>query len=357
MQRGAKKYGIWSLPLLCDQSAILLIGLRDYCVPGQIGLEPTPDDFISAMLEVGEQLWRVLRDDGTLFLNLGDSYAGHNLPGWRPGNEEKNQVVSNKNGVGYFGGCKPKDLIGIPWRVALALQAAGWYLRDAIVWHKPSPMPSSQSDRCTSSYEFIFQLTKKARYYFDMEAIKELGITTEYQDDIKWPSPRNVWRIPGDGGFSGEHYATFPLELPTRCIKAGTSEKGCCADCGAPYIRITEREQLKRERPNDFLKRNGASGTGSFINQTVEGVEVRTVGWEASCKCEAGIVPCRVIEPFCGVATTLLAASQLGRDSVGIELNPDYVAMARRRIEGGLRPGTYRDETKVVDSPLFEESP
>ncbi|MDP3940117.1 MAG: DNA methyltransferase, partial [Deltaproteobacteria bacterium] len=166
-------------------------------------------------------------------------------------------------------------------------------------------------------------------------------------------TPRNVWRMSSDG-FDGDHFATFPLELPDRCIRASTSERGCCPVCGAPWERITERTAIKRHRPNEYVKRNGAAGTGNAINQTVAGVDVRTTGWRQACDCaSAGPVPCRVIEPFCGAGTTLLAATRLGRDAAGIELNADYIEIAKRRIEQGLRPGTARDMSKGDDSPLF----
>jgi DNA modification methylase len=155
-------------------------GLRDYGIEGQIGLEPTPDDFVAAMVEVGRGVRSVLRDDGVFWLNLGDSYASKPA-----GNKTFNhgEIFNGRNMSGHqtsggvdkvaASGLKPKDLIGVPWRAAFALQSDGWYLRDAIIWHKPAPMPGSQLDRCTFSYEYIFQLTKKPRYYFDLDAIKE----------------------------------------------------------------------------------------------------------------------------------------------------------------------------------------
>ncbi len=161
-------------------------GLRSYKVDGQFGLERTPEEYVEKIVGVFREVRRVLRDDGTLWLNLGDSYAGHNLPGWRPGNEHKNKGVSNKNGVGYVAGLKPKDLVGIPWRVAFALQADGWYLRSDIIWSKPNPMPESVTDRPTKAHEYVFLLSKSERYYWDQGAVEE--------DISRCAQPRAIWR-------------------------------------------------------------------------------------------------------------------------------------------------------------------
>src|SRR6056297_1192653 len=154
-------------------------GLRDYGMPKQIGLEPTPDEFVAAMVTVFREVRRVLRDDGTLWLNLGDSYATGTKAERQPGNKSFGEGTSKAQGVARIGtpeGLKTKDLIGIPWRVAFALQADGWYLRQDIIWHKPNPMPESVRDRCTKAHEYIFMLSKGPKYYFDHEAIKEPAI-------------------------------------------------------------------------------------------------------------------------------------------------------------------------------------
>lgn len=326
-------------------------GLRDYGVDGQIGLEGSPEGFVAAMVDVFRGVWRVLRDDGVLWLNLGDSYCSTDKWGgggantgkqtieWTHGDANCDHVpVDDPNspfncqcvtcakcdGSGRVAswavrikkekieGVKPKDLVGIPWRVAFALQEGGWYLRDAIIWHKPAPMPGSQQDRCTSAYEFIFQLTKSPRYFFDMEAIKTpmaKPLVVKVPDGwdegpgshgtihregrskgrpaatvISTSTPRNVWTM-ASGGCKEAHFATFPIELPLRCIKASTSSKGCCSGCGAQWQRITERTALKRERPNELTKRTGEDGTGNHCANTVAGVEARTIGWEPTCDC------------------------------------------------------------------------
>ena len=277
-------------------------GLRDYGVDGQIGLEPTPDDYVAEMVAVFREVRRVLRDDGVLWLNLGDSYAGHNIGAFRPGNESKNQGASNKNGVGYVDGCKPKDLIGIPWMVAFALRADGWFLRSDCIWAKPNPMPESVTDRPTKAHEYVFLLTKSARYFWDADAVKEPSITNDprrpYTSEGAWQmdgrsvekrksgqvrdnpaeaSTRNlrtVWTI-ATQPYSGSHFATMPPALAERCIKAGSA-------------------------PGDTI-----------------------------------------LDPFSGAGTTALVADRLGRNAIGIELNPDYAAMGSDRV---------RD-----DCPLFAE--
>lgn len=235
-------------------------GLRDYGVDGQIGLEKSPEEYVAQMVAVFHEVKRVLCEDGTCWLNLGDSYAGHNLPGWRPGNENKNKGASNKNGVGYVKGCKPKDIIGIPWRVAFALQADGWFLRQDIIWHKPNPMPESVTDRCTKAHEYVFLLSKSSAYYYDFEAVQEVSLTNEEHEHwtnkeynqtmlankqakgIKGrpsgvagycaPGKRNrrsVWTVPTQS-CKIAHFATFPPELIRPMIRAGCPVKGTVLD-------------------------------------------------------------------------------------------------------------------------------
>jgi len=339
----------------------------------EVGSEATPDEFVAAMLAVfgGKDnpvgVWRALRDDGVLWLNLGDSYfsttKGHGDSG--AGSALQDSNAGSLHDIMRFtatNGLKPKDLIGIPWRVAFALQAAGWYLRDAVIWHKPAPMPGSQTDRCTSSYEFIFQLTKSPRYYFDMEAIKERQegplssarnfgkveqVGTLRQDvgnqftDTGTRTPRNVWKI-AHWGFKGAHFATFPRDIPTLCIKASTSEKGCCDKCGAPWQRIIERDR-KPTRPGNA---NVSDDTGKANRDEQRHVtETRTMGWEHSCACAGHPIPCRVLDPFSGAGTTGIAANLLGHDYTGCELNPEYAAMADARIARELRPNTAVDNS------------
>jgi len=373
-----------------------------YFEPAEIGLESTPDEFVQKMVEVGRAVHRVLRDDGTFWLNIGDSYAATTKQTGRNDNGQRADAPASwkcryeyeRTKIRTSGNLKPKDLCMMPWRVAMALQADGWWIRSVIVWAKKSPMPESCTDRPTSSWEPIFLLTKSADYFYDAEAVKEPlswpndrrppvgtldgnerpsaggrmppiggikhagsnGNPTYSGDQPEWPSgrnQRNVWHL-GPEPYKEAHFATFPTEIPRRAIKAGTSEKGCCPACGAPWTRIIDKTKITRERPNDFTKRDGAEGTGNSCANSVAGVSVKTIGWEPGCTCDAGDpVPCLVLDPFLGSGTTAAVARELGRHGVGCELNPEYAKLAAQRIGKAERPETYRDDTKVTDAPLF----
>lgn len=279
-------------------------GLRDYGVEGQLGLEPTPDEFVSAMVEVFREVRRVLRDDGTLWLNLGDSYARNPAKGTTGTPNGRNlEKMGYSGGAGVPSGLKEKDLIGIPWRVAFALQADGWYLRQDIIWHKPNPMPESVTDRCTKAHEYIFMLSKSPRYYFDNEAIKE-------------PSAQDP-KVFGRGGAT-----------------ASRGKQGYAAASGG--------EQNRAQRDN-----SGGYGTTGFRNRR----SVWTVGTRPFAGAHFAtfppdlIEPCvlagcpvdgTVLDPFFGAGTTGLVAQKQGRNCVGIEINPDYIAIANERL--GLAP-------------------
>ena len=334
---------------------------------GTFGLEPTPQLYVWHAVLIFREVRRVMRDDATLFLNLGDSYAG----------------TGYGKGTGHFSlrdtpgamkpktdcrsaGLKPKDLCGIPWRVALALQADGWWLRDAIIWAKGwltedgvtegNPMPGSHEDRCTSAYEFVFQFTKKRQYFWDWFAIKSTS----------GARPRNVWRINPKGDPSA-HFATFPPALPERCIKAGTSEKGCCPKCGKPWVRVVERppNPSKEFNVGDDLT-GGAPGMGGNRqtskglhrnNGNAQGPPAITTGWRPGCKCNAGEpVPCIVLDPFCGSGTTGEVALKLGRRFIGIEINPDYIKdIANLRVERG-ETGLTRKQQKHGQTTLLDKT-
>ena len=292
---------------------------RNYGHDGQIGLEGTVQEYIDRMVAVLCECRRVLRDDGTLWLNVGDSYGSG------------------------------KQLLGVPWRLALAAQADGWVLRQDVVWHKPSPMPESVTDRCTKAHEYVFLLAKQADYFFDAEAIKE-------PSEIGSRNRRSVWRI-ATKPYAGAHFATMPPELAETCIKAGSSERGRCPHCGSPWARVTKRTKLLRPRPADYVKRTGAAGTGNSCANTVAGVAVETLGWRQSCKCEPHEpVPCVVLDPFAGSGTTLAVAKVLGRDSVGIELNPEYIALAEERIaQAGVAKAKKKPRVAAEQGGLFVE--
>ena len=331
-------------------------GLRDYGVEGQIGLEPTPELFIAKMVEVFAAVRRVLRPDGTLWLNLGDSYAGS---GKGIGSDHGKAVITDEDipATDWKSlGLKSKDLMGIPWRVALALQADGWWLRSDIIWHKPNPMPESVEDRPTKAHEYVFLLTKSARYYYDAEAVKE---TSEYQpgeredvprggfngkyDDGNHPGSfrairptrnlRDVWTIPSQP-YPEAHFATYPEALVEKPILAGTSEKGCCAECGNPWIREVKasggtigRSWHDHESDLEVGQRAENAAKGGH------GYKVETLGWRATCTHDAAVVPCTVLDCFLGAGTTLVVARRLGRSGIGIELSPEYVKLAEKRLE------------------------
>lgn len=360
-------------------------------VDRQLGLEVTPDDYVAAMVDVFREVRRVLRDDGTLWLNVGDSYAGDagghsNHAGKRrvsPGHAIGGKTSAARlEGSGLGARLKSKNVVGIPWRLALALQDDGWYLRQDLIWAKPNPMPESVRDRCVKAHEYLFLLTKNERYYFDVHAIREASVGkrtpgkfpsgwatgSEPHDAVGFSAavgrskasgpkpdapqeatrnPRSVWTIQLHP-FKGAHFATFPLALVERCVKAGASSGGCCVTCGAPRTRVVEKgaplEAQKRAAGADAaggyqghatkaFEAAGAQNASDVKRRILEGMRERiTVGWKPSCRCAAGIDRCVVLDPFAGAATTGVAAQRLGHVFVGVELNPDYVAIARARM-------------------------
>jgi|TARA_Y100000033_G_scaffold40929_1_gene41167 site-specific DNA-methyltransferase (adenine-specific) len=208
-------------------------GLRNYNdEEKQLGLEDTPEKFVNNLVKVFREVKRVLRDDGTVWLNLGDSYMGggggnYNKTGISQAGGQHLTNVRNRKDFIKKSGVKAKDLVGIPFRVALALQQDGWYLRQDIIWHKPNPMPESVKDRCTKAHEYIFLLSKNQKYYFDNEAIKEDCITKSKQTNKK--NKRSVWTVPTKP-FKEAHFATFPMDLIEPCVLAGCPEGGTVLD-------------------------------------------------------------------------------------------------------------------------------
>ena len=276
-------------------------GLRDYGSDGQIGLEPTPEKYCANMVAVFREVWRVLKPTGTVWMNLGDSYVANPISA-NGANEIRSDVETgglqkgHSRGVTYRGGTlKPKDLVGIPWRVAFALQADGWYLRSDIIWSKPNPMPESVTDRPTKAHEYVFLLTKSPKYYYDADAIREpVSPSTMYRlqepniamqkgsarahagaksngnmkavGDMEGRNKRTVWEITTQP-YPEAHFATYPEKLVQPCILAGTSEKGV------------------------------------------------------------------VLDPFCGAGTTGVVAKKLGRHFIGIDIKADYLDMTQKRID------------------------
>jgi DNA modification methylase len=338
--------------------------LRDYSAEGQIGMEVTPAEYVVAIVAVFEQVRRVLRDDGTLWLNLGDSYVADTK--W--GGSTAGKHAKGLHGCDFIGrnrtqtGLAGKNLVGIPWRVAFALQDAGWILRSDIVWSKPNPMPESVRDRPTRSHEYIFLLSKGPRYFFDQEAVREPGrewagqagtfarsngkaaalevpgqshASHRAERDDRVAAGRNirsVWEIATEP-YPEAHFATFPTKLVEPCLLSGTSARGCCPACGAPYTRIVEREahSLPVAERTGRVGHNGTppQQSGWFWKPA----EVRDLGWRAGCACEAGDpIPAVVLDPFAGACTTGVVARKHGRHSWGIDLSATYLEMARERL-------------------------
>lgn len=354
----------------------------------QLGLEATPDEYVAKMVAVFREVRRVLRDDGTLWLNLGDSYSSGGRDSYGTFSPDSKQAshaaIKSSPRPGNPPGLKPKDLCGIPWRVAFALQADGWYLRQDIIWAKPNPMPESVTDRCTKAHEYVFLLTKSARYYYDAEAIKEPHATPLHapgnlprntgggqdfgdgRESAIWGSPngrnrRSVWTVP-TAPYSEAHFATYPPKLIEPMILSGTSAKGCCAACGAPWERVVERGELvadadgykpRGNKRGDAFVKNAMAPAGATKGHPNFHYERTTTGWQPTCTCNAAIIPATVFDPFGGSGTTAAVALQHGRNAILCELNPEYAAMAERRIGMATRPDTYRDESKADDAPLF----
>ena len=502
--------GLASLP---DESVQCVItsppywGLRTYGRDeGMIGFEPTLDAHIANLLSVFREVWRVLRKDGTLWINYGDTYAGswgNYSPTGTGGQRRKRSERWNRrayadtkirppqaNASAHH--LKPKDLMLLPSRVAIALQedgvadhkalsilnqarneiidayegdieaipdrvlavldrldaereqAAGksWWLRSEIVWHKPNPMPESVMDRPTNAHEKIFLFSKSLRYFYDSFAVRKPGgdwhggkfarnghprhhyehRTVPLEEQTTTSNLRNVWTLASQP-YRGSHFATFPLSLVEPCIQAGTSEKGRCTSCGAPFRRVVRQNldnvptrTVTRRAPVDtaalskYLRTTREAlgltkhdcdvhlGTNTlyswfegrpagteaptpeqydklktllrlddrFDEQIYGTVEVEvtayaaprapgvrtfqehwessrqdTAAWETACKCDAEVAPCVVLDPFAGAGTVGLLSERLGRDSILIEINPEYAEMARRRVKG--------------DCPLFTE--
>jgi len=297
-------------------------GLRDYGVDGQIGLEASPRKFIESLVAVFREVRRVLRDDGTLWVNLGDSYASGGRGGGGRYMAERGDGAWQGKGdaTGWRSapaGWKHKDLLGLPWRLAIALQDEGWYLRQDIIWHKPNPMPESIKDRCTKAHEYLFLLSKSPRYYFDQDAIREParaqaapesasrrnsfaretkytdgehGQTAQHRtgrDDVDYDETRNkrsVWTV-ATASFKGAHFATFPPDLIRPCVLAGSPRGGM------------------------------------------------------------------VLDPFGGAGTTALVAMQEGRQSVICELNPEYATIARQRLDTAWIEGAAQMDFLLDRSP------
>lgn len=414
-------------------------GLRDYGVDGQIGLEDTLAEFIDKLVAVFREVRRVLRDDGTCWVNMGDAYCT-NPRGNREGDVSTSSLTNPKRQDKLWGkhkyrnaareprniaagNLKNKDLIGQPWALAFALRADGWWLRQDIIWHKPNPMPESNRDRCSKAHEYIFLLTKSARYYYDQEAIVEpvsaathrrlaqnveaqigsdrahagkksngpmkavgrkagkvgreknnasmdaaltimpdtrnkrsvwgaleevVAMLVRHRADKKvndrqlrawaleelstlFPGKSDVWAV-ATKGYKGAHFATFPPKLIEPCILAGCPNR-CCGKCGAPWVReiavsYDNPGNRTTNGPRSVANRKQTAGFEQRLEK-----RVKTLGFNPTCECEAEPKGGTVLDPFNGSGTTGQVALEHGCNYIGIELNPEYLELARNRLK------------------------
>jgi DNA modification methylase len=426
-------------------------GLRDYGATGQLGMEDTPEEFVTRLVGIFRELRRVLRDDGTCWLNLGDTYSRGdrgNVPTQRgelanEQDEARYDFTSPAAKMGSHGTIKPKDLIGIPWRVAFALQADGWYLRQDLIWAKPNCMPESVRDRCTKSHEYVFLLTKQNRYFYDHDAIKEphkhnrwgktitvdasvldaqyegkagsSSLLREGADNFHpegGKNKRSVWWV-SPKPYPDAHFAVWPPELVEPMVRAGSSERGCCPGCGAPWERVTEgwrptcgcnkeglemvagalefiesptgeragddptlttgRAGMNRPRGDnegvrqitryeqrqysnqlvhspyqqEMITEVGRTTFAHYVRIDLAGArpipEAKLQEWIGRGWLEQVVVPsvtpldpvrCTVLDPFSGSGTTGMVALREDRNYIGIDINPDYLPLAQKRVTG-----------------------
>jgi DNA modification methylase len=306
-------------------------GLRDYGVDGQIGLEATPDAFVAEMVAVFREVRRVLRDDGTLWLNLGDSYsahAGQRKTTDKAGIKQQSNVASSNAPSRHVVGLGAKQLIGIPWRVAFALQADGWYLRQDIIWSKPNPMPESVTDRCTKAHEYLFLLSKSPRYHFDADAIAEplaAASVSRLQQDVDGQAGSD--RVPGK--TNGKMKAVAKGNRKTF-RGGGVYTQGQSFDNDASV----ENDSIGNE-PNERGLRNKRS-VWTVATQPFKEAHFATFPPELIEPCIKAGCPRdgTVLDPFGGAGTTGLVADRFQRNAILIELNPAYAEMARNRVSG-----------------------
>lgn len=341
-------------------------GLRDYDVNGQIGIESSPEEYVANLVEIFREVRRVLTDDGTLWLNIGDSYAGSRKGQHKGGcadyKNKKTLGMPLKTLPASNLGLKPKDLIGIPWLAAFALRNDGWYLRQEIIWAKGvsgdacnygwhgNPMPEPVRDRPTRSHEQVFLFSKSARYFYDSDAIAEKAVSADdtvrdrettklnntpgrtkmkglVTNAYSTRNRRSVWTIK-NRPYTGKHFAVFPYDLPEVCILAGTSEKGHCPECGKRRVRNIKRfpmKVLKSERNRHRGTRIGMSGHMASPGYSVAD------GWLPTCACGCEPVPDIVLDPFGGSGTTTAVAYALGRDFIHIDLHPESKELLEKR--------------------------
>ena len=366
---------------------------------GSFGLEPTPEMYVQHTIEILREIRRVLRKDGVVFWNIGDSYYSQPAGNKSPSGFQQKSKSGLSGALAQFGTIKslphhpvlkPKDLCLIPFRVAISAQQDGWWVRSVIIWSKPNPMPESVTDRPTESHEYILMLTKSNDYYCDGEAVREPHINPKFIDaekygtlsehnkfsskegnrsvefGTKWspkeraynPSGRNlrsVWTFPTQP-YPEAHFAVFPEKLPEICIKAATPEVGCCSKCGKPWVRMMERISKGKSYATGKSSRKRSNGLATAFSGYDDGSSVpefKTLGWQPTCKCNPdwrndkvyNTVPSIVLDPFAGSGTTGWVAKKLGRRCVMYELSEAYCKLAlERNRQMALRPIQSEDK-------------
>lgn len=389
-------------------------GLRDYQTEGQMGLEKTPEEYVSKMVEVFREVKRIMHPTGTLWLNMGDSYWGswgnsgsreggqrgvneakYERPGWDDHTERPATSYSHPD-------LKPKDLLEMPSWLVLALQADGWWLRCRIPWLKRNAMPESCRDRPTQAVEYVFLLSKSKDYFYDGEAVrvkqttpmdtkshqtfgapggkaeqvygkkhlvsgekwKPTGRRSRRNTDWFFESWQGLWTdengeplafIVNPKPYKRAHFATFPPGLVIPCLKAGTSERGACPECGSPWVRVIENtEEFKKVRDKQSAKETYKSGLlrrgSTFASGTPNNLPTRTktLGWRPTCDCGKEPVPCLAFDPFAGTGTVIEVARKMGRSALGFEISEEYVKeyCAERLAQGVLGLHVLKNEGK-----------
>lgn len=352
-------------------------GLRDYGLgEDQIGMEPHPQFFIENIVEYCQEIKRILKKTGSFWLNLGDTYYGSGGYGnqyERFSPNKENPLKYRQNSSTRSNWLQPKQLLGIPWRVAIALQEDGWILRNSVIWHKPNHMPSSAKDRLTPSYEFFFFLVKARKYFFDLDPIRQPysdvtisrltqknvmkqeggqkqrelrgeggGNASRNADMVKslarareegrlrGKNPSDLWTIPTHP-FPAAHFATFPMNLIEPIVKSASPEQ-VCASCGVPRVKLYE--SIPPDGGYKFERNVGGrkDGFSSRMGKTEEITAQYTFIGFSNCGCGVEFVPGVVLDPFCGSGTALRVARKLGRSFIGIDIKEEYCKMAERRV-------------------------
>lgn len=353
----------------------------------QLGMEPTPEEYVDNLVAILMHVHRALRDDGLLWLNLGNTYAGSGKGAWLKTNVQKETYVPAPGDIPIAGripiGWQSKAMIPIDSMVEVAMSRAGWIQRSRLIWWKPNQMPGSQHDRPTTDYEVVQMYSKKGRYFYDEDAIAEQalntggngsfagrmggasdrvsdgGIGSEFVPYRDMRTARTVWAINTEP-LEDEHYAAYPTELARRCIAASTSEKGHCPKCGAGWkrvVRVNRRKGGKGGPPTRVGDSVRDPGNREDLPKERETAERETLGWEPGCKCGiAETVPAIVLDPFSGSVRTGIAALRLDRRYYGIELNPSYADMGRLKIFGDAPMFTEMAPLKLGFTPVNAEA-